>query len=172
MNQSNDAASSATEPARSKAAGSRNVPLAIGLGCFGVLVMGCLFIAGVFVIASAAMRSSDAYQLALAAAQREPSVVARLGTPVRAGWFTTGHTSVAGPRGEASLEIPISGPRGSGTVTVRANKSAGKWSFSCLSVAISGRSTPIDLLAAATPESAASGMPAPEEGENRSAPPQ
>lgn len=147
MTQSNDGASSATEVARPRAASGRTVPLAIGLGCFGVLVMGCLFIAGIFVTVVTAMRSTDAYQLALATAQREPSVIAVLGAPVRAGWFTTGHTSVAGPTGEASLEIPISGPRGSGTITVRANKSAGKWSFSCLSVGIPGRPTPIDLLA-------------------------
>jgi hypothetical protein len=150
MNPSNDA-SSATEPARPKAAGGRHLPLTLGLGCFGVLVMGCLFIAGLFIITNVAMRSSDAYQLALAAAKREPSVAAVLGAPVRAGWFTTGQINVSGSSGEANLEIPISGPRGAGTIAVCANKSAGKWSFSSLNVRISGRSTPIDLLAATPP---------------------
>jgi hypothetical protein len=148
MNQSNDV--SATEPARPKARGGRNLPIKIGLGCFGVVLIGCLLIAGLFVIATAAMRSSDAYQLALAAAERDPSVTAMLGAPVRAGWFTTGQVNVSGSSGEANLEIPISGPRGSGTIAVRANKSAGKWSFSSLNVRISGRSAPLDLLAATT----------------------
>jgi hypothetical protein len=150
MNQSNDA-SSATEPARSKTASGRNLPLKIGLGCFGLLVMGGLFIASLLVITTAAMRSSDAYQLALAAAQRDPSTTAVLGAPVRAGWLTTGQINVTGSSGEANLEIPISGPRGSGTIAVRANKSAGKWRFTTLDVRISGRSTPLDLLAATPP---------------------
>jgi hypothetical protein len=147
VNQANHGASSATP----KGAGARSAPLMIGLGCFGVLVMGCLLIVGIFVIANTAMRSSEAYQLALAAAQREPSVTAVLGAPVRAGWLTTGQVNVAGASGDASLEIPISGPRGSGTLAVRAHKSAGKWTFSSLNVRVSGRATPLDLLAAPTP---------------------
>jgi hypothetical protein len=150
MNQSNDA-SSVTEPARPKTASGRRLPLKIGLGCFGVLLVGCLFITGLFAIASAAMRSSDAYQLALATAQREAAVTAVLGVPVRAGWLTTGQINVTGSGGEANLEIPISGPRGSGTIAVRASKSDGKWRFSSLNVHISGRSTPLDLLAANPP---------------------
>lgn len=150
MNQSNDA-SSATEPAPPKTAGGRHLPLKIGLGCFGVLVMGGLFIAGLLVITTAAMRSSDAYQLALAAAQRDPAITAELGAPVRAGWLTTGQINVSGSSGYANLEIPISGPRESGTIAVRANKSAGKWRFSTLNVRISGRPTPLDLLAATPP---------------------
>ena len=53
--------------------------------------------------------------------------------------------------GEANLDIPISGPRGSGTIAVRASKSDGKWRFSSLNVLISGRSSPLDLLAATPP---------------------
>ena len=150
MNQSNHAAW-AVEPARPKAASGRNLPLTIGLGCFGLLVVAGIFIAGVLTIASTAMRSSDAYQLALAAAQREPSVTAALGAPVSAGWLTTGQVNVTGSSGYANLEIPISGPHGSGKIAVHANKSAGKWTFSSLNVHISGRSTPLDLLAATPP---------------------
>ena len=127
------------------------MPFKIGVGCLGLIVLGCLFFAGVLVIASVAVRSSDAYQLALAAAQREPSVTAALGAPVSAGWLTTGHVNVAGSNGEATLDIPISGPRGSGTIAVRASKSAGKWNFSRLDVSVSGHAAPLNLLAPATP---------------------
>jgi Cytochrome oxidase complex assembly protein 1 len=138
-------------PELPKRAGTRNVPVAIGLGCFAVLVLGCLFIVGALTLANVAMRSSEAYQLALAAAQRDPSVAAELGAPVSSSWFTTGQIEVFGSGSEATLEIPISGPRGSGTLAVRATKSAGKWTFSTLNVRISGRSAPLDLLAATTP---------------------
>lgn len=151
MNQSNDA-SSEIEPTRPKRAFGRNMPIKIGLGCFGaMMIMACLFTAGVLASIHAVMCSSDAYKLALAAAQREPSVIAVLGKPIRAGWFTIGQIDVAGPSGKADLEIPISGPRGSGKIALHANKAGGKWSFSCLDVYISGRSAPLDLLAAATP---------------------
>lgn len=151
MNQANDGGSLATEPARPQVMGGRNMRRMIGLGCFGVLVMGCLFIVGVFVVVNVAMRSSDAYQLALAAAQRDPAVIAELGGPVRAGWFTTGELRGTDSNGEASLEIPISGSRRSGTIAVRANKSSGTLTFSHLHVRISGRATPINLLPATTP---------------------
>ena len=150
MHQPSDAAPT-TDAGRPKALGGTNVPLMIGLGCFALLVMGCLFILGVFAITSVTLRSSDAYQLALAAAQRDPSVATELGTPIHAGWVTTGRIHVAGSTGEANLDIPISGPRGTGTVGVHAKKLAGKWSFDRLQVHIPGRPTPLDLLAAAPP---------------------
>jgi hypothetical protein len=97
------------------------------------------------------MRSSDAYKVALAAAQREPSVIAELGAPIRAGWFTTGELRGDDSSGEARLEIPISGSRGSGKISVRAYKSSGQLTFSDLNVRISGRASPINLLPTTTP---------------------
>lgn len=144
-------ASSAREPAHPKPALSRNVPRAIGLGCLAVVVTACLFIGSVFVIAHVALRSSDAYQIALATAQRDSSVGGALGTPIRPGWLTTGQVHANGTSGEADLKIPITGPRGSATIEARAEKSAGKWTFSVLRVRFEGRATPLDLVAAGNP---------------------
>ncbi len=125
----------------------RHKLLAAGMGCFGLIVAGCLLLAGLLVVASVALRSSDAYQLALSTATHHPQVVAELGAPVQAGWVTTGSVSVSGATGEASLAIPISGLRSSGTIKASAHKSAGTWAFSVLTVDIASRATPIDLLA-------------------------
>jgi hypothetical protein len=54
--------------------------------------------------------------------------------------------TVSGPSGDASLAIPISGSRGSGTINVSAQKSGGRWTFSVLNVSISGRRAPIDVI--------------------------
>lgn len=152
MSTSSDGASLTTEPARPKAAARRSVPLTIGLGCGGLILLACLFSGAVFVAVMIGMRSNDVYQLALTAAKADPTVVATLGSPIEPGWFTTGQVNVAGASGHANLEIPISGPRGSATVDARADKSAGKWTFSTLNVRIAGRATPLDLLAtSATP---------------------
>ena len=147
MTQLNRASSLATVPAQPLGWFGRNKLLAITMGCVGLLVVGSLFAAVVLTIVFTALRSSDAYQLALSAATHDPSVAAELGTPMQAGWFTTGRVTVAGPSGDASLAIPISGSRRSGTINVSAQKSGGRWTFTVLNVDISGRPTPIDLLA-------------------------
>jgi hypothetical protein len=132
---------------------SRHTGLAIGIGCFGLVLLACLFIGGIFTFISTMMRSSDPYKVALSAAAHDPVVVAALGTPIEAGWFTSGQINVSGPTGHANLSIPISGPRGSATVAVVADKAAGTWTYRTLAVAVEGRAAAVDLLPAlpATP---------------------
>src|SRR6185369_12764203 len=147
MTQMDRAPSSPGMPAKPVGWSGRNKQLAIAMACVGLVVMATLVGGGVLVtIVFASLRSSDAYQLALSAAMHEPSVVAELGPPVQAGWFTTGRITVTGPSGDASLAIPISGSRRSGTINVSAQKSGGRWTFSVLNVSISGRPAPIDLV--------------------------
>jgi hypothetical protein len=88
------------------------------------------FVALMLYVVSAMMKSSDAYQQAIAIAKATPAVTQELGTPVEDGFFTTGRISVSGPSGYAALAIPLSGPNGSGTIYLEARKSVGKWSFS------------------------------------------
>lgn len=132
-------------PARPQSWLSRHTGLAIGIGCLGLLSFGCLFFVAIFGVVGVAMRSSEPYQVALSAASHHPAVIAELGAPVEAAWLTSGQINVAGSTGHANLSIPISGPRGSATIGVVADKAAGKWTFSTLSVAIAGRAAAIDL---------------------------
>jgi len=88
------------------------------------------FVALILYAVSAMMRSSDAYQQAIAIAKATPAVTEELGTPVEDGFFTTGRISTTGPSGYAALAIPLSGPNGSGTIYLEAHKSVGQWSFS------------------------------------------
>jgi hypothetical protein len=119
--------------------------LAIGIGCLGLFSFACLFLVAIFGVVGVAMRSSEPYQVALSAASHDPTVLAELGAPVEAGWITSGQIKVAGSTGHADLSIPISGPRGSGTISVLADKAAGKWTFSTVSVTVEGRAAAIDL---------------------------
>lgn len=121
----------------------------LGTGCLGALVLGACVVAAGFAFVLMMLRSSDAYQLALATAQRHPAVIAELGAPVDAGWFTTGSIEVIGQSGHADLFIPISGPRGAGTLEGHAEKAHGRWTFRALTVTVSGGSAPLDLLLAA-----------------------
>jgi len=92
------------------------------------------------------MKSTDIYKDALAKAQADPAVVEALGSPIKDGMIFSGKTDVNGASGEANLAIPISGPKGKGTIYAVAEKSAGLWNYSILAVEIEGTKERIDLL--------------------------
>ena len=100
--------------------------------CLAVLAMTAISLASVLAIVSFSMKSLGAYQAAVQRAQSDPRVTAALGAPLREGWFVTGSFHVTGASGKAELAIPVSGPRGKGTIYLAATESVGEWSFSHL----------------------------------------
>jgi hypothetical protein len=96
-------------------------------------------------VAFFAMANSDARQLAIAGAQSNPAVEERLGHPIQAGWFTSGEIEVNEAGGHAELAIPISGPKGKGTIYVEAHKRAGIWKLDLLQFGDGGADR-LDLL--------------------------
>jgi hypothetical protein len=92
------------------------------------------------------IKSSDAYKMALAKAKADPRVMTALGSPIDDGFFVWGNTNVSGTSGQADLTIPISGPKGKGTVYFVASKFAGEWTFSKLMVEIADTKQRIDLV--------------------------
>ena len=107
--------------------------------------MAAAFVAVIVIVVFGALKSSDAYKLAVARAKADPRVTAALGTPISEGMFLSGNTNVDGASGEANLAIPISGPKGKATLYVVATKSAGKWTYSKLIVQPAGGDE-IDLM--------------------------
>lgn len=109
-----------------------------------------LLVAGfVVVIASivfGALKSSDAYKTALARAKSDPRVVEALGSPIKDGFVVSGQANVSGSSGHADLTIPISGPKGKGTIYFVASKFAGEWTFSKLVVEVAKTGERIDLV--------------------------
>ena len=96
------------------------------------------------IIVFGAIKSTDPYKDALARAKMHPAVI-------KEGFFVSGRTNVNGVAGEANLAIPISGPKGKGTVYVKAAKSLGRWSYSDLVVEIKATGNRIDLLKGPAP---------------------
>jgi hypothetical protein len=147
-----EGAAPAPPPARTPGWWQRHWRWAIPLLC--VFCLG--FFAGVLALFMSvlfgAMRSSDVYTTAMQRARDNPQVVAALGTPIEPAWYLTGSLETSGSSGNADLQIPISGPKGEGELTIAAKKSAGQWTYSTLIVEVDGQRTPIDLL----PESAGS----------------
>jgi len=75
------------------------------------------------------MRQSTPYRDSVARAQNDPRVRAALGTPVKPGLFVSGSINTQNRDGDAKLDIPLSGPKGSGTLRVVATKTRGQWDY-------------------------------------------
>ncbi len=124
----------------------RNWNWFVPVGCFGMLVLFVSFVAAGALIVFSAMKSTDVYKDALAQAKANPAVIEGLGSPIKEGFLVSGNTNVNGASGEANLSIPISGPKGKGTIYVAANKSLGRWNYSGLIVETAKTHQRIDLL--------------------------
>ena len=121
------------------------------LGCFSIALMFLLFVGSILVIVFSTLKSTDVYKEALARAKADPAVIEALGSPIRDGFLMSGNTNVNGASGESNLAIPISGPKGKGTIYVSANKSLGQWNYSGLVVEVAQTHERIDLLQKSTP---------------------
>jgi len=112
-----------------------------------MIILFAAFVAFIMLIVFGAMRSTDVFQTAIARAKADPAVIEALGSPIKDGLFLSGSTNVNGASGEADLAIPISGPKGKGTLYVVAVKAAGEWSYSKMVVEIAGTRERINLSA-------------------------
>ena len=108
-------------------------------------MLGGAFAAFIILVVFGAMKQTDVYQTALSRAKADQRVSSALGTPIEEGWYLSGTTKVTGSSGEADLTIPISGPKGKGTIYAVATKSAGDWTYSKLVVKIDSSGETIDL---------------------------
>jgi Cytochrome oxidase complex assembly protein 1 len=137
----------AQAPAPPKSWLARRWKLLVGV-LIGLMLLGIAAIFGIVSLVMASIKSSDAATEAMAKARSNPAVVQSLGTPIKEGWLVSGSINVSGGSGEADLALPISGPKGKGTVYVSARKIAGVWNYGVMQVAIDHSGQRIDLLAA------------------------
>jgi Fungal protein of unknown function (DUF1783). len=128
----------------------RNWKWFVPLGCFSVALLFLTFVGSILVIVFSAI-STDVYREALARAKADPAVIEALGSPIKEGFLVSGNTNVNGASGESNLAIPISGPKGKGTIYVSANKSLGQWNYSGLVVEVGQTHQRIDLLHKSAP---------------------
>ncbi|MEP6956084.1 MAG: cytochrome c oxidase assembly factor Coa1 family protein [Chthoniobacterales bacterium] len=128
-------------------------------GCLTLLALIVVFVAAIVLIVFGALKSTDVYKHALRTAQSNPAVIAALGTPLQEGMFLSGSTHTNAATGDADLAIPISGPKGKGTIYVTAAKSAGEWTYLTLVVKISDNGERINLLGQDEPEQSPSDQP-------------
>ena len=124
---------------------SRNWKWFVPTGCLTIVALVVAFVCAIVFIVFGAMKSTDVYKTSVARAHADPRVQEALGTPLKEGMFLSGSTHVTGADGTADLAIPISGPKGTGTIYVAAVKSVGQWSYSKLLVEVAQTKERIDL---------------------------
>jgi hypothetical protein len=78
-------------------------------------------------------RQMPVIQQAVAAAQANPRADSALGTPITMGLLPAGHIAFA--TGNASLSIPLSGPKAKGFLFVTAAEDSGAWKFTTMILA-------------------------------------
>src|SRR5580765_5262189 len=129
----------------------RNWKCFVPVGCFTLALLFLAFVGSILVIVFSAMKSTDVYKEALARAKKDPAVIEAIGSPITDGFLMSGNTNVNGASGESNLAIPISGPKGKGTIYVSATKSLGQWNYLGLVVEVGQTHQRIDLLQKSAP---------------------
>jgi TonB family protein len=117
----------------------RNWKWMLPVGCLGLILAGVLLVGGIVFVAMSAIKSSEVYKGALGVVQSHPAAVERLGQPIKDGWFVQGNVKFDSTGGNANLQIPVSGPKGSGTLHVRAVNPEGDWMYERLDLAVGGQ---------------------------------
>jgi hypothetical protein len=121
------------------------------LTVIAVLATFGLFVGFLLFTIEGMLRRSQIYETTLNEAGQSPCVAAKVGIPFAPGWFVTGSLTESSVEGSADLEIPIHGPKGSGTLAVSAKKESGIWNIADLTLQQNGRD--IELLPATSSSS-------------------
>lgn len=131
---------------QNKAAIGKGVLIGCG-GCLVVLLGMAAVFAAIFFAVFAAIGNSDAVAEAIKRASASSQVQARLGTPLKRGWFTSGSVQTNNGASSADVNIPVSGPKMSGHIhAVGTRQPGGEWVFTLFEITIDGTTERINLL--------------------------
>jgi TonB family protein len=126
------------QPPQQKGCLGRNWKWMLPVGCLGLILVGVALVGGIVFVAMSAIKSSEVYQGALKVAQTHPAAVERLGQPVKDGWLVQGNVNFENGSGNANFEVPVSGPKNSGTLRVSAINPGGAWMYQKLDLVVGG----------------------------------
>lgn len=111
-----------------------------GCGCLGAVLAVVGIVAFIFWGVTKAFKSSEPYTESIAAAEANPAVVEAIGTPIEPGFMPQGSFNFNNGAGEVDFNIPVSGPKGKGTIRVVGTKAAGApdWEYSTWQIDVAG----------------------------------
>jgi hypothetical protein len=91
-----------------------------------------LYVGSLSVAIETMTRATGIYRMTVVQAQGSPCVASALGTPLTTDWGTQGRWEEGSRTGKAYMEIPVHGPKGKGSLVVRAEKQNGVWKINSL----------------------------------------
>ncbi|MGO1073481.1 cytochrome c oxidase assembly factor Coa1 family protein [Lysobacter sp. CA199] len=128
----------------------RNWKWFVPTGCLTLVLFGALLLAGLIGLGlkgvSGLFAGSEPVRHSIELAEADPAVVAALGKPLEAGMMIQGSMQTHNDDGSADLSLPLTGPKGKGKLYLKAERSAGRWTYSLIEIAIDGSDQRIDLL--------------------------
>lgn len=138
---------------------ARNWKWLVPSGCLTVVL---LFALVVFVVVgfgikgiTGMMKSSEPVTHALRLAQGNQDVTDALGVPLETGGMISGNISTTNADGQANLQVPLKGPKGTGTIYVKGEREADRWTYSLIEVEIEADGSRVDLLEGSAPSESA-----------------
>jgi hypothetical protein len=146
MNSVNSAPSGVGPPARREGWFDKNWKWFVPTLAGALLVCIATFVFGLLSLVGSMFRSSYPYKVALERANASAEVADRIGKPLTVGWLISGSINYRGQAADAAFSIPITGPKGKGTIVVQAKKRANQWTFQTLEVDVVGDDRAIPLI--------------------------
>jgi hypothetical protein len=111
-------------------------PRRSGKQTFGIiaLILGCVIaaIGGLILLVFNALRNSEAARTAIQVAAQHPEVTNVTGTPLKIGLKLTGSINTTATGGNANFNLPISGPKGRGSLLAIERRRNSVWAVTRL----------------------------------------
>lgn len=124
----------------------RNWKWAVPLGgCVSLIVVFIIFIGSIFYGVTTVLEESQPYEYALEKINQDEEITNLLGSPIEKDGMIQGSYNNNNGNKTADIKIPISGPKGSGTLFVEATGENGDWTYNVIRVEIKDNEH-IDLL--------------------------
>jgi hypothetical protein len=111
-------------------------------GCLSLI----LFVVLLFVAVFSMMKKSDVYQHSMEVAQKNEQVIEKIGNQIESDGMISGNISTTNYSGNAQLDIPIKGTKGTGLLHVIAVKQNNIWTYHTLEFYKKDSDAPINLL--------------------------
>ncbi len=119
-------------------------------GCLTILVLIVVFITTVFFGVTKIMEDSQPYEYAFELINQDEELIGILGTPIEKDGMVQGNINWINGNKSAKMAIPISGPKGTGTLFIDATGKGETWNYHEIRVEVADQE--LNFLEDATPK--------------------
>ncbi len=130
---------SAIESPSGKSSSGKIIGL-IGCGCLGVILVGLALIGLIYWGVGKGLKSAEPYRDSIAAIEGNAAAAEALGTPIKPGLIPSGSFNFSNGVGKVDFSIPVSGPKGKGTIRIVGTKpsTSAPWAYDIWQLDVEG----------------------------------